>query len=594
MTLAQRMDLVAAFLRRRYLVILASLLLSLSLGALYLFKTAPTYTASAGILIEPRKGLLQQTLGGDPVTVTDAAWIESQIGVLKSQNVAAYVVKQLRLAEDPQFVHSGDGLIDPLLALLDRMLVRLGWQEAAERDDFGETIAAFMRQLDVRRVGTSYIMRVDFRSRNREQAVRIVNTMVDAYVLDQLNAKYQANRRTGDWLQERLQTLREQAAASERAVIEFKAKNNIVAASGTLMNEKQLSEMSGQLASARARTSDLQVRLERTEAVRKAYQEDKPASGADEAVNEAMNNAIITRLRNQYLDLVNREGDWSRRYGKNHTAVVNLRNQIRDLRRSMADELGRIQETLKSEYEIAKKRQDELEKELAESVSQSRATNQAQVALFSLEAAAQSYRKIYDNFLQQHTASIQQQTFPVTEARQVSAGSAVKTWPKPLQVAIVTIFAGGMLGVGLGALREIRDRGFRTREQVQSNLATECLALVPLRKDGRRRIFSGKQSIAMQRTGVAIADAREIGLRSICSAPKVMRTIIDSPSSQYAEAIRSIKLIVDLNTATKSKIIGLTSCLPSEGKSTVAAAIATHIAQGGARVILLDCDFRRP
>ena len=65
-------------------------------------------------MIEPRKGLLQQTLGGDPLP--DAAWIESQIGVLKSQNVAAYVVKQLRLAEDPQFIRSGDGPIDRLLA----------------------------------------------------------------------------------------------------------------------------------------------------------------------------------------------------------------------------------------------------------------------------------------------------------------------------------------------------------------------------------------------------------------------------------------------------------------------------------------------
>ena len=170
--------------------------------------------------------------------------------------------------------------------------------------------------------------------------------MIDAYIFDQLNAKYQANRRAGDWLQERLQTLREQAAAAERAVIEFKAKNNIVAAGGTLMNEKQLSEMSGQLASARASTSDVQIRLERIEAVRQAYQQDKPASAADETVSEAMSNAIITRLRNQYLDLVNREADWSARYGKNHTAVVNLRNQIRDIRRSIADELGRIEETV--------------------------------------------------------------------------------------------------------------------------------------------------------------------------------------------------------------------------------------------------------
>src|SRR5262249_59736006 len=135
---------------------------------------------------------------------------------------------------------------------------------------------------------------------------------------------------------------------------------------------------------------------------------------------EGMSNSIISKLRDRYLGLVNREADWSTRYGKNHTAVVNLRNQIRDMRRSIFDELGRIEEQLKSEYEIATKRQDELEKGLTKLVSQSNETNQAQITLFSLEAAAQSYRKIYDSFLQRHTESVQQQTFPVSDARAIS------------------------------------------------------------------------------------------------------------------------------------------------------------------------------
>ena len=91
--------------------------------------------------------------------------------------------------------------------------------------------------------------------------------------------------------------------------------------------------------------------------------------------------------------------DWSVKYGNDHVAVVNIRNQIRDIRKSIYDELGRIEETFKSEYEIAKKRQDELEKSLASLISQSQETNQAQVTLFSLEAAAKSYRKLYDSFL---------------------------------------------------------------------------------------------------------------------------------------------------------------------------------------------------
>jgi polysaccharide biosynthesis transport protein len=580
-TVGERIDFVMGFLRRRYLIILLSLLLSLALGALYFFTARATYTASAIMMIEPRKGLLQQTLGGDPPA--DAAWVESQLGVLKSLNVAAYVVKQLRLAEDPRFINSGDGLIDDLLNAVDKLLTRFGWQAPEpkmEAERVGETLKAFTTQLDVRRVGMSYMMKIDFRSRDPEQAVKIANAMVDAYIFDQLSAKYQANRRTGDWLQERLQTLREQAAASERAVIEFKAKNNIVTAGNALMDEKQLTELHGQLVAARTHTADLQARLERIEAVRRAYQQDQPASEADETVSEAMSNGIITTLRTKYLELMNREADWAVRYGKNHTAVANLRRQIQDMRRSIRDELGRIEETFKSELEIATKRQNELEKEVPSIVSKATGTNQAAVALFSLTAAAQSYRKLYDNFLQQHTVSIQQQTYPINEARQTSAASVLKTAPKPLQVSLIALFAGGMLAVGLGALREMRDRGFRTRDQVRSILATECLALVPLVTEHRKRTK-------------AIAVAHPIASRSVCSWPKTMRTIIESPTSPYAEAVRSIKLVVDLISKAKpTKTIGVTSCLPTEGKSSVAAAVAAAIAQGGARVILVDCDLR--
>jgi succinoglycan biosynthesis transport protein ExoP len=591
-TLGAQIDFVTGFLRRRYLLILTGLLLSLPLGALYLYITPASYTASAIMMIEPRKGPLDSLVGS---ATPDAVWIDSQSIALKSLNVASYVVKQLRLADDPEFVRSGVGPLDKILA-------RLGWGEdpdpKTETERVGAAINAFGNGLDIRRMGQSYMMRIDFRSQNKEQGTKIANAVIDAYIFDQLNAKYQANRRASDWLQERLQALREQAAAAERAVIEFKSKNNIVAAGGALMNEKELGEISGGSVSARVNASELQNRLERIRAVRKAYQQDKPTSAEqDETVSEAMSSGIITSLRTKYLDLVNREADWSARYGKNHNAVVNLRNQIRDIRRSIYDELGRIEENVKSEYELAKKRQDDFDNSLAKLISQSTATNQAQITLFTLDTAAKGYRRLYDNFLQRHTESVQQQTFPITEARQISAASAIKTAPKTVQVWMVTIIAGGLIGAGLGALREIMDRRFRTREQVQSVLATECLALVPLLATSRpKRVFSSREPLALESLrNEQFAIDRQIGPRSICFAPRIMRTIIDSPRSPYAEAIRSLKLTIDLNhDPANARVIGLTSCSPNEGKSTVAAAMAALIAQGGARVILLDCDLRHP
>src|SRR5262249_7347256 len=84
------------------------------------------------------------------------------------------------------------------------------------------------------------------------------------------------------------------------------------------------------------------------------------------------------------------------------------------------------------------------------------------------------------------------------------------------------------------------------------------------------------------------------GARNIYPAQRVMRTIVDAPSSLYAEAVRSIRVSVDLNSQANNKIIGLTSCLPSEGKSSLAAGMAALIAQGGARVVLVDGDVRNP
>jgi capsular exopolysaccharide synthesis family protein len=88
-----------------------------------------------------------------------------------------------------------------------------------------------------------------------------------------------------------------------------------------------------------------------------------------------------------------------------------------------------------------------------------------------------------------------------------------------------------------------------------------------------------------------------LATRGSVTTPKILRTILDAPSSPYAEAIRAIKLNVDLKGRGEkqfTKTIGLTSCLPSEGKSSVAVAIAAQIAKSEARVILVDCDLRNP
>ena len=299
-----------------------------------------------------------------------------------------------------------------------------------------------------------------------------------------MNEKYEGLRQASDWLQERYQTLRDQASAADRAVVEFKTKNNILTAGGKLINDQQLTEINNRLGEARAITADKQSRLKQIEAIIK----DQEAKGTvDSTVADAIANPIITKLRGQYLDLMNKEADWSKRFGSNHLAVVNLRDQARDIRNSTHEELKRIAEAYKSELEIAKKNAAELQRQLEQITAQ--IPNEAQITLRGLESSAQSYRNFYDNFLQNYTESVQQQSSPIPDTRVVSYASwAGKTNPSTPRTMVLALLGGLALGIGFGGLREILDRSFRTARQVQAALQTECLAIVPLLKERTCRI----------------------------------------------------------------------------------------------------------
>jgi succinoglycan biosynthesis transport protein ExoP len=594
MSVPEAIDYALGFLRRRYLTILIPVALCVALAGLFIAVTPKTYTGSAVMMIDARKTpVLPEAVVNE--FVPDSTWVDSQIGILKSDSVAGYVIKQLKLAEDPNFFKQDSGLLGGSEAPLLR---RLGFEPAQPTSDaerVTQAITAFRSRIDVKRLGISYLVKIDFKSHNAEQAAKIANAVVDAYIFDQMNAKYVTSRRTTDWLQERLQSLREQTTTAERAVVEFRAKNNLVAVDGKLMNEKQLADLSNQLATARAHASDVQARLSRIEAIING--DDAAGLTADATVSDTMNNPIITKLRTQYLDLVNKEADWSTRYGKNHTAVVNLRNQMRDIRKSMVEELKTIAETYKSEAVIAKNLQAEQEQRLAELLAQSQQTKQALINLEALEATAQSYHRLYDNFLQRYTQTIEQQSFPSSEARLISPAAAYQSYPLAWAVWLIGVMVGGALGLGLAAARELTDRVFRTSGQIESVLEAECLALVPLLKGGQ----VGRRALADHRKRAAgralprppirdLAPVREINLES-----EMLRTVVEAPLSQYTEAIRSIKLSADLSGAMKStKVIGVTSALPGEGKSSSAMALAQVATQGGARVILVDCDLRNP
>ena len=294
-------------------------------------------------------------------------------------------------------------------------------------------------------------------------------------------------KRATEWLQGRIEELNQKRALAERAVVDFKQAKNMIATDGKLLNEQQIAELNSQLSSALQKASEDKARLDRIDVVIRDDGADTKTSGT---VADTLSNPIVTQLRTRYLELVNREANWSRKYGANHLAVVNLRNQIRDVRGSILDELKRLRESYLSNYEIAKQQAQDLEKRLGGAVLQSQTTNQAQVALRELESTAQSYRAMHDNFLQRYTESLQQQSFPISDARIIAAASPPlsKSGPKTALILVMAAAGGLVLGVALGTVRELMNGSLFTSTQVESALQMSCISLVPSLDIGQQRV----------------------------------------------------------------------------------------------------------
>ncbi len=591
--IAEIVNFALGFLRRQYSVIIFTMALALAASAIYLRVTPPTYTAHVKVLFgNPKAQFVQQqsVLAEAPI---DNTQLETQIQILKSKAIATSVIDQLKLAGDPDFkdtVRSWRWIWQGIRGRFDSVPPdRPALQDRPTDEVTDGLVATFDERLSAARLGYSTVIDIGFNSSNAERAAQIANAIATAYVTDQFNAKFDANRAATSWLQDRLKELGQQALTAERAVDAFKSQNNIVAASGRLMDDQQVTELNSRLVAARALTSDTLARLNRFDTILSSNSANSTAIGnLDASGSDALSNPIINTLRQQYLEYARREAEWSAQFGKNHLAVVNLRTRMGGIRTSILDEVRRLAETSRSDFEMAKQRQHEIEKQLGFAVSQSRSTNSAELTMRELETSAKGYRSLYETFLQRYMGSVQQESFPISEARVISPASPPqgKSKPKSGLILALGIFGGIALGTALGFLRDIMDRVFRTSAQIEAALQLPCLSLVPLLSDPEQKKPSPRDIVP--------AD-KELGQRTLSRNSGMYWAATAKPLSQFAELVRSIKLAIDLNPMkTSNKIVGITSALPNEGKSTIAASLGQLIAHAGKRVIIVDCDLRNP
>jgi succinoglycan biosynthesis transport protein ExoP len=249
--------------------------------------------------------------------------------------------------------------------------------------------------------------------------------------------------------------------------------------------------------------------------------------------------------------------------------------------RLIFDELQRIGQTYRSELEIARSKEKSLGESMASLIGNQAGSNEVMVQLRELERESDTFKNLYQTFLQRYQDAIQRETFPTSEARVISPAVPPEkpSSPKALLVFAASLLLGLMAGGGLGALRERRDRVFRIGSQVRDELGLELIGMLPTIE------------------GHALPDATAPdNPRHVQLASTTLRHALDAPLSGFAEILRSVKVEIDLALGAKkgARIIGVVSVLPGEGKTTISKNLGSLLGFLGARTLLIDGDMRNP
>ena len=135
----------------------------------------------------------------------------------------------------------------------------------------------------------------------------------------------------------------------------------------------------------------------------------------------------------------------------------------------------------------------------------------------------------------------------------------------PLNLGIAAL-AGLVFGVMLAFLFERLDDTFRDPDDLERILGLPVLGVVPMPEG---ELSESPQALAM--------------------------ASVSAPRSMFAEAYRSMRTALQFSTDTGApQVIGISSSVPGEGKTTTAINLATAFAQTGANVLLIDADLRNP
>ena len=539
-------------------------------AAVHTYTTVPVYRAQARVLIEAERQGLEGLGEREPVYYDMDAYFETQLRILEGRALAQRVVARIGLTRPDEITGRTpppSGFSAVVVAAREALSVPLTWSmgSTAEPEEPSEETArsttaresalvrALLGQMLVRAVRDTRLVDILFDSTDPQFAAEAANAFAEEYVAQNLEAKLQANNRTLDWLNGELERQKANLESSERALADYRdAENALSLGGGQNIIVSRLNQLNDQLT--RAKT----VRIQK-EAL---YNQVKSLDPSDaDAFPAILQNSYIQTVKARLAELQRDKSRLGERYLERHPEIQRVDGLIEEASQQLSAELRKAVSAVESDYLTALAEEQSLTEALQQSTAEAQDLSRKGIDYGVLERQAQTDREVYQTLLSRENELTVESNSRSNNARlmdraEMPTGPFI---PDPWRNMFIATVLGLTLSLSLVFALEYFDDTIKTPEEVTQKLKLPFLGLVPAVRGNKGPLLLG-------------------------AAPH-----------DFAEAYRALRTsLVFSSGSEEERVIAVTSTQPLEGKTTSACNLATVLAVGGARVLLIDADLRRP
>jgi polysaccharide biosynthesis transport protein len=407
-------------------------------------------------------------------------------------------------------------------------------------------------------VPNTKLVNISYMSTNAELASLIVNSVAKAYMDEILEMKMNSSRYSMRWLTEKAEEERGKLESSEQALQAYMRDKDIVTLENRIaLVPEKLSEVATQIATSESKRKEMESLYNKVKDVSHNIEnaETVPAIASDPTVQS---------LRAQIMKAEQNITDMSKKFGQKHPAMVTAQAELRGLKAKKEQEIRRVIETIKNEYEMAKTNEETFRKMVSQTKAETQNLSEKFVQYEALKRETETNRQLFDAIIKQMkeqniTQDIQTINVWVIEKAETPQYPAK---PDKTRNILYGVMVGLMGGIGLAFFIEYLDNTVKSPEDVETKLGAPVLGVVTL------------------------LATREKNIEEV---------VLKEPQSAFAESYRVLRTSILLSSAdSPPKNILITSISPGEGKTVTSLNLAMTIAQSEHSVLLIDGDLRRP